>query len=115
MIPWNIISKHGNPTKSLLVNARIKKVSKKETNQKGKKSQARKPFMCAEFEQVMRTLESMPCIYLALFLSTIFCFQYNLISRIDNALKLLKNNISKNPKKNINNILFVQDCAGARM
>ena len=50
MIPWNIITKHGNPTKSLLVNARIKKVSKKEVNQQGKKSQARKPFVCAEFK-----------------------------------------------------------------
>ena len=88
----------GDPTKSLLVNARIKKVSKKEVNQQGKKSQARKPFVCAEFEQVMRTFESMPCIYLSLFLSTIFCFQYNLISRIDDASKLLKDNISKNPK-----------------
>ena len=46
----------------------------------------------------MRTFESTPCIYLAIFLSTIFCVQYNLISRIDDASKLLKDNIIKNPK-----------------
>ena len=46
----------------------------------------------------MRTFESTPCIYLAIFLSTIFCFQYNLISCIDNASKLLKDNIIKNQK-----------------
>ena len=31
MIPWNIVSEMGNPTRSVLVNEQIKKVGKKET------------------------------------------------------------------------------------
>ena len=37
MMSWNIVSKIGNPIKLLLVNARIKKILKKETNKQDKK------------------------------------------------------------------------------
>ena len=48
-IPWNDISRVGNPTKSIEVNQMIKKVSKFEVRKQGKKLQARRPLKEHEF------------------------------------------------------------------
>ena len=109
LMPWNELANPpiGNPTKSIPVNELIKRVKKKEVRKQGKESQARKPFTEEEYEFVIRKMDT----YdggdneVRLLVSSIFRLQMALIGRIDDASKLLSENLKANQQHPMYSIL----------
>ena len=98
LIHWNELANppFGNPTKSSAVNDLIKRIKKKEVRKQGKASEARKPFLEREYEQVITRMKMNENVEARLFLSTIFIFQLCMIARIDDSAKLRHDDIKMN-------------------
>eukprot|EP00977_Amphora_coffeiformis_P002634 scaffold505_cov179-Amphora_coffeaeformis.AAC.3 len=85
-IPWNDISKTGNPIRSIQVNEMIKAVQKKETRQQCKSSKARRPLKEGEFRTILTRLrgrEDSDTID-KYGIPALLAFQFHMIGRIDN-------------------------------
>ena len=72
MIPWNIISSCGNPTRAPQINDMIKLVVRKELRKHGKPSQARIEFVDPEWVEFMTVIQENFDHYEAAFLSGVF-------------------------------------------
>jgi hypothetical protein len=97
--PWDEIRKEGNPTRSVAVNALIKRVMKFEVRRQGVKSQARRPIEFLEFENLLTIIrkESHYKEIERYRLSSILTLQWHLIGRVDDMMKLQFENLSYNP------------------
>jgi hypothetical protein len=78
LMPWNAITKEGNPTKSVLVNDLIKAVKKKEVRKQGKPSKADRVLEKVEFDQLITTLASLQRPKERYMIPTICKFQFHL-------------------------------------
>ena len=84
---WSVLRGEGNPTRSNEVKELMKKVEEAEAKDLGAPSQARGPFVCEEYENIIQTFESNKDTEEALFTSSIFRTQYNMGARIDDVSK----------------------------
>lgn len=107
LMTWNELAYPpvGNPTKSIPVNELIKRVKKKEVRKQGKPSQARKPFLEAEYEEAISKLKKCEDAEIRVFSSTIFVFQMCMIGRIDDCSKMKHEDIKKNHQHSEHTIL----------
>ena len=96
LLGWSVRSKEGNPTKSTAVNNLTNLIRKKEVRGQGKESQARGPFVEAEYEQCISMFEDIDDVQQRLFTSSIFRYQYNMGGRIDDCSKFESKNLRKN-------------------
>ena len=96
-IPWNEISKVGNPTKSIQVNQMIKKVAKFEVRKQGKKSQARRPLkeheFCSILEQLRSTADESD-IVTKWGAPALMTFQFHMIGRVDDCSRWQRANLA---------------------
>lgn len=92
-IPWNELSKMGNPTKSVQVNEMIQAVVKKEVRKLGKKSQARRPLKEHEFRDLINRLRQTEDIYSKYMILALLCFQFHMIGRIDDCSSWQQGNL----------------------
>ena len=96
-IPWNEISKVGNPTKSIQVNQMIKKVAKFEVRKQGKKSQARRPLKEHEFRSILAELRNTgdgSDIVSKFGVPALMVFQFHMIGRVDDCSRWQRVNLS---------------------
>ena len=84
---WSVCNQEGNPTRSNKVKELMKKVEEAEAKEVGAPSQARGPFVCEEYKNIIQTFKSNEDTEEALFTSSIFCTQYNMGARIDDVSK----------------------------
>lgn len=98
LIPWNNLSNHGNPTKSIEVNELIKKVKKKEVRIQGKISAARRPMEKNEFEQMISLLEESADIRVKYMVTAAARFQFAMIGRIYDIAHFEKQDLKANPQ-----------------
>jgi hypothetical protein len=56
LMPWNAVSRQGNPTRSIEVNTLIKKVKKKEVRKEGVSSKAQRAVTHVEFRRMQSIL-----------------------------------------------------------
>ena len=106
-MPWNELANPpvGNPTKSILVDDLIKRVTKKEVRKQGKRSQALKRYTDQEYKFAINKIDSYGDDEVRLFVSSIFRLQMATIGRIDDASKLLSENLKENQKHSRYSIL----------
>jgi hypothetical protein len=93
--PWDPIRREGNPTRSADVNNLIKKVKKFEVRKQGVCSQARRAIEYEEFQSLLRMLKVKEFSESNKYkLSSILTLQWQLISRIDDMMKMKVSDIS---------------------
>lgn len=98
-VVWDDIRREGNPTKSIVVNKLINKIRKHEVRREGVQSNARRPIEFAEFTNILSIIRK-DSHYGGLkrwLLGAIITVQWQLIARLDDAMKLRLYNISYNP------------------
>ena len=96
-IPWNDISKMGNPTKSIQVNQMIKKVTKFEVRKQGKKSCARRPLKEHKFHSILGQLRSTTDtsdVVSKWDVPALMPFQFHMIGRVDDCSRWQRVNLS---------------------
>jgi hypothetical protein len=98
-IPWDDVRREGNPTKSIAVNALIKRVMKFEVRKQGVESQARRPVEYSEFLNLLNVVRTHQRYRTAdrYRLGSILTLQWHIIGRVDDMMKLQFENISFNP------------------
>eukprot|EP00804_Cyclotella_cryptica_P017932 CCRYP_001288-RA/>CCRYP_001288-RA protein AED:0.36 eAED:0.36 QI:0/-1/0/1/-1/1/1/0/305 len=94
---WDEMHRHGNPTKSSIVNDLISFVKKKETRGQGKESKADRAFEHSEFQQVLGAFhhaspEDFNCKYRY---AAIIKFMFHYISRGDDAAHVFKSSLKQ--------------------
>jgi hypothetical protein len=94
---WNVLTSHGNPTKSILVNDLIKAIKKHEVRKEGVESKAVRPLELSEFDQLVAMVRNLHDRRLRYSLNAFFQFQFAMIARGDDASKLLLENLKANP------------------
>ena len=107
LIGWSVRSKEGNPTKSTAVNDLLNLIRKKEVRGQGKESQARGPFVEAEYEQAISMFESIDDVEQRLFTASIFRYQYTMGGRIDDCSKFQSSNLQKNSDPDHENVSLI--------
>jgi hypothetical protein len=102
---WSVTRTEGNPTRSVLVNALIKRVKKKEARKQGVDSQTRRPMLGQEFVvlhdllnrnvlSVGRRGEGAHDVFWKRYgISAIVNFQFHLIARVDDSTQLVLEHI----------------------
>ena len=85
LIGWNVETNSGNPTKSIEVNALIKKVQKMEVRKQGKSSQATRALTIDEIKFVMQMLRKSSNLTEMLTMPALCSFQFSMIRKIDNS------------------------------
>ena len=98
LTPWNVMTRTGNPTRSIAVNELIKRVKKNEVQQQGKASSARRPLEKKEFEQLITLLEDSPDIIKKYMVTAAAKFQFTMIARIDDTSHFLEEDLKPNPQ-----------------
>jgi hypothetical protein len=118
---WNVLTMMGNPTKSTEVNNLIKDVKKHKVRKQGVASCAVRPFEPEEFEQLISTVMLLNDRYVFLVITIVsrstlctphyfvdcsplryalvafYQFQFNMISRVDDAAQLTMDCLKPNP------------------
>ena len=89
LIGWNVETKTGNPTKSIEVNALIKKVQKMEVRKQGKASQATRALTIDEIKFVMQMLRKGSDLTKKLAVPALCSFQFSMIGRIDDTCRFV--------------------------
>ena len=86
-IPWNEISRTGNPTRCIQITQLIKSMKKMEVARRGVSSKARRAFVAQEYEQIIELSSKFQNKEMATLLPAYNCFQYNTIGRVDDTAK----------------------------
>ena len=95
---WNERSQEGNATRSAKVNNLIKRVKKAEVRKLGKRSAARRPLECSEFEWTKSRLMEFTDIKRKYMVSTAAKFQFHLIARLDDTCRFEECDLKPHPQ-----------------
>ena len=93
------LSQCGNPTRSIAVNALIKRVKREEVRKLGKSSCARRPLEPAEFEYTVRKLcEDQQHVKKCYLVSAAAKFQFHMIARLDDTCRFEFKDLKTHPQ-----------------
>ncbi len=87
MTNWDEVTQRGNPTRCPQVNGLIRLMIKAEVARRGMPSQARRSLTPKEFENLMEKIRKEGEESCAVWLAANFCFQYNMMARVDDTAK----------------------------
>ena len=94
MMPWNVLSGAGNPTRCNELNSMLKYIRKKEVRGEGAPSKARRSIKLAEFRRVIEILKAEGKDIVWKFgIPAMMAIQFHLISRIDDTTQMKRVNL----------------------
>ena len=92
MTNWDEVTERGNPTRCPQINALIRSMVRAEVARLGMPSHARRSFVAPEFEKIMEHFGRNNDARGA-WLAAYFCFQYNMMARVDDTAKFRRPNL----------------------